>query len=57
MCCPKSGHSIEEIDFVGIKVDRCTTCSGLYFDKGEFKIRVEREEQKGFLSTPKQISR
>jgi uncharacterized protein len=55
MCCPKCGHSMEEIEFLGIMVDRCTTCSGLYFDKGEFEILLESQEQKGFLSSLKQI--
>ena len=55
MCCPKCGHSMEEIEFPGIMVDRCTTCSGIYFDKGEFEILLESKEQKGFLSSLKQI--
>ena len=55
MCCPKCGHPMEEIEFLGIMVDQCTTCSGIYFDKGEFEILLESKEQKGFLSSLKQI--
>jgi Zn-finger nucleic acid-binding protein len=31
-------------------VDRCTTCSGIYFDKREFEILLESKEQKGFFA-------
>jgi hypothetical protein len=55
MCCPKCGHPMEEIEFLGIMVDQCKTCSGIYFDKGEFEILLESKEQKGFLSGLKQI--
>ncbi len=55
MCCPKCGHPMEEFEYLGIMVDRCTDCSGIYFDKGEFEILLESKEQKGFLSGFKKI--
>ena len=48
-------QSMEEIEFLGIMVDRCTTCSGIYFDKGEFEILLESKEQKGFFEQPKSL--
>jgi len=43
-------QSMEEIEFLGIMVDRCTMCSGIYFDKREFEILLESKEQKGFFA-------
>ena len=40
---------MEEIEFLGIMVDRCTMCSSIYFDKGELEILLESKEQKGFF--------
>jgi len=48
-------QSMEEIEFLGIMVDRCTTCSGIYFDKREFEILLESKEQKGFFEQPKSL--
>ena len=36
MQCPKCGMQLVEIDYRGIKVDRCTECEGIWLDKGEF---------------------
>jgi predicted anti-sigma-YlaC factor YlaD len=49
MCCPKCGNKMEEIGLLGIMVDRCTHCSGVYFDKGELELLLESKEPKGFL--------
>jgi uncharacterized protein len=35
MRCPKCGMGLTEIDYRGIKVDRCSGCGGLWFDVGE----------------------
>jgi hypothetical protein len=35
MRCPKCGMELAEIEFKGIKVDRCVACNGLWFDGGE----------------------
>jgi hypothetical protein len=35
MRCPKCGMELAEIEFRGIKVDRCVACGGLWFDGGE----------------------
>lgn len=50
MRCPKCGHEMEEVEMAGLKVDRCTSCHGLFFDPGELEILLEAKEPKGFLS-------
>ncbi len=35
MKCPKCGMGLEEIEFAGVKVDKCFACEGMWFDKGE----------------------
>ena len=49
MCCPKCGDKMEEVELLGIMVDRCMACSGVYFDKGELELLLESKEPKGFL--------
>ncbi|MBN2126249.1 MAG: zf-TFIIB domain-containing protein [Deltaproteobacteria bacterium] len=50
MRCPKCGQQMEEEELAGIMVDRCTGCSGMYFDKGELEILLSSKEPKGFLT-------
>ena len=49
MKCPKCGLELEEVEHLGIKVDRCNNCSGIFFDKGEIDILLQSQEPKGFL--------
>jgi uncharacterized protein len=49
MKCPKCGSDLDEIELLGIKVDQCTQCFGIYFDKGELELLLETQEPKGFL--------
>jgi len=35
MRCPKCGMQLGEIDYRGIKIDRCTACDGVWLDAGE----------------------
>lgn len=37
MRCPKCGMALEEIAFRGILVDKCFSCHGVYFDRGEIE--------------------
>ncbi len=43
MRCPKCRADMEQIDYEGTEIDRCTICSGIWFDAGE--IDVLRDEQ------------
>ncbi len=38
MRCPKCGGRLQEIDFHGIKIDRCPDCNGIWLDKGEMEL-------------------
>ena len=55
MKCPKCGSDMEEIGLLGIKVDQCSQCFGIYFDKGELELLLEAKEPKGFLSGMKRL--
>jgi hypothetical protein len=37
MRCPKCGMQLVEIDYRGIKIDRCTSCDGVWLDAGELE--------------------
>ncbi len=37
MCCPKCGHAMKEQVLSDIKVDVCSLCEGIYFDRGELE--------------------
>jgi len=48
MRCPKCGMEMVEIDFEGIKVDKCSSCLGIFFDDGEIHQLVDKNKP-GFL--------
>lgn len=37
MHCPKCGMELIEIDFKGVKIDKCSNCQGIYLDDGELE--------------------
>ena len=37
MRCPKCGMELIEIDYKGIKVDKCSECQGVWLDAGELE--------------------
>ena len=49
MHCPKCGMEMVEIEFEGIKVDKCSECLGIFFDNGEVDHLIEKNRP-GFLS-------
>lgn len=49
MHCPKCGMEMVEIDFEGVKVDRCSACLGIYFDHGEVDQLVQTNKP-GYLA-------
>jgi len=55
MHCPKCGDSMEEIEYLGILVDRCKKCSGMFFERGELEILLDSKDQKGFLGGLKKL--
>ena len=49
MHCPKCGMKLVEIEFKGIKVDKCSACEGIWLDSGELD-QVSKQE-KGFMDS------
>lgn len=49
MRCPKCGMEMVEIDFEGIRVDKCSACLGVFFDNGEVEQLIQKNKP-GFLS-------
>lgn len=56
MRCPKCGMEMVEIEFEGIKVDKCSECLGIFFDDGEVDHLIEKNRP-GFLSRMSAIFR
>lgn len=44
MHCPKCGMELIEIDYKGIKVDKCSECDGIWLDAGELE-RISKFEK------------
>jgi hypothetical protein len=44
MRCPKCGMEMVEIDFEGVKIDKCTECMGIYFDDGELDQILKKKD-------------
>jgi Zn finger protein HypA/HybF involved in hydrogenase expression len=44
MKCPKCGMNLVEIDYKSIKVDRCSSCEGIWLDSGELAQVVKLEK-------------
>lgn len=47
MRCPKCGMELTEIAHQGIRIDKCTSCGGVWLDAGELEQVAEAEA--GFL--------
>jgi hypothetical protein len=47
MHCPKCGMKLIEVDYKSLKVDRCSSCDGIWLDAGELEAAVKLE--KGLL--------
>jgi len=43
MHCPKCGMKLIEVDYKSLKVDRCSSCDGIWLDAGELEAAVELE--------------
>ena len=44
MKCPKCGMNLTEIDFKGVRIDKCFTCEGIFMDKGELESILKTED-------------
>lgn len=46
MRCPKCGHEMKEQNLDGIEIDKCGTCEGIFFDRGELEdLFLKRQSQ------------
>ena len=43
MRCPKCRADMEQIDYEGTEIDRCTICKGIWFDAGEIDIMKDKQ--------------
>ena len=41
--CPKAGTSLVPFKLVGVTVEECPTCKGIWLDHGEFETIAQRE--------------
>ena len=53
MKCPKCGMDLKEIDFQELRLDKCFTCGGIYFDAGELDTLIEKQQTGVFSSIKK----
>ncbi|RPI20444.1 MAG: hypothetical protein EHM61_27020 [Acidobacteria bacterium] len=49
--CPRCGHEMTENDLSGVTVDVCTLCAGIFFERGELELLLQKraEERKGIF--------
>lgn len=43
--CPRCGISLNQREHHGVQIDECHACGGLWLDKGELKMLLEREDE------------
>ena len=55
MRCPKCGEQMAEINMCGINVDKCSGCSGIYFDNGELETLLSAKEPGSFFTRLKKV--
>jgi hypothetical protein len=44
MRCPKCGMELIEISYKQLKIDKCSSCDGIWLDAGEFEQVTELEK-------------
>ncbi|HAB54515.1 MAG: hypothetical protein A2315_16550 [Ignavibacteria bacterium RIFOXYB2_FULL_35_12] len=44
MRCPKCGMELIEMSYKNLKIDKCSSCEGIWLDAGEFEIVTEMEK-------------
>lgn len=42
--CPRDGTKLTLTDADGVSIDVCPTCSGVWLDKGELELLLQKEE-------------
>jgi hypothetical protein len=51
MRCPKCGMELTEVDYQGVKIDKCFSCEGVWLDAGELEslTALKKPALDGFL--------
>jgi len=49
MRCPKCGSELVEVEFRGVRIDKCTSCDGLWLDAGELEQVIAKGDFLGGL--------
>lgn len=44
MRCPKCGMELQEIEYKGVRIDKCLNCEGIFLDAGELEILSKLEK-------------
>ena len=45
MRCPKCGERLATVEHLGVTVDECPSCHGMWLDKGELQTLAARERE------------
>jgi uncharacterized protein len=45
MKCPKCGSDLAEVEHLGVKIDRCGHCEGIYLDAGELEALFSKKPE------------
>lgn len=49
--CPRCSNELKEEDIVGVTIDRCVDCQGIFLDRGELEeiLLQSGQERRGFF--------
>jgi ribosomal protein L37AE/L43A len=50
MTCPKCGNKMSEKNVLGIQVEQCQACEGVYFDRAELNTLSDAKERHHFFN-------
>ena len=57
MQCPNDGATLLMTDRLGVEIDYCPTCRGVWLDKGELDKMLERNREDQVDDTPRDYYR
>jgi hypothetical protein len=50
MRCPKDGMELKEIEYLGVRIDKCAQCGGIFLDAGELERVFEANREQDGLA-------
>jgi Zn-finger nucleic acid-binding protein len=57
MRCPKCRADMEQIEYEGVEVDRCTICAGIWFDHGEVEQLQDKKAAAAIDTGDKEVGK